>query len=496
MSVKKNFLYSIIYQILSLIIPLVTAPYISRVIGLEGVGVYAYTNSIAQYFVLFSILGLNNYGNRSISRVRNNKVLMSSVFWNIYSLQLLTSLVSLVAYIVFVFHVTPDYYKNAAIIQIILVASAMFDINWFFFGIEQFKLTVTRNSIIKIVTFFSMFVFVKSTEDLNNYILLVVTSVFISQLVLWFFIKKYIIFVKPSISQIIAHIKPNFILFIPVVAISIYRIMSKIMIGSLSSIEQTALYENADKIVTIPLAIFTALSNVMLPRMSNMVANGEKEESKRYVRDSMQFVVFLSTAMMFGLWAISSRFAPIYFGESFKESGKLIAGLAPIALFSSWASVIRTQYLIPRGKDKEYVTSVVLGAIVNIFINSLLIGRYGAAGAVIGTVLAEFTVMAYQTYIVRHDLDIKTYLKDSRFAFISGLMMFFILRLSQLIISNTVGGLIIQVILGVILYLVINCVMYKLWDKERYNYFIKIIEVNRLLSWHPCRKSNISDGLK
>lgn len=479
MSIKKNFLYSIFYQMLNFILPLITAPYISRVIGLEGVGIFSYTNSIAQYFILFSILGLNNYGNRAISRVRNNKARMSSVFWNIYALQFITALISLILYVVIVFNTIPDSYRVFAAIQILLVGSAMFDINWFFFGIEKFKLTIVRNSIIKLITFFSMFIFVKNEDDLSSYIFLVAFSTLISQCILWFFIKKEIFIIKPNLKEIISHIKPNFILFIPVISISIYRILDKIMLGFFSGIEQTALYDSADKIVTIPLGIFAALGNVMLPRMSNIIVDEQNGESNRYIRDSMQFVVFLSIAMMFGLIAISYRFAPIYFGESFVESGKLIAGLAPIVLFSSWTSVIRTQYLIPRGKDRDYILSVIIGAIINIVINLTLIPRYGALGAVVGTLVAEATVMVYQTYVVRKELDIKKFINDSWIFLIPGLMMFFLLKLSDLIISNSWSGLIIQILLGISIYSVTSYYIFRLWNEERLNYFIETIGLKK-----------------
>ena len=194
-SVKKNFTYNIVYQILILIIPLITAPYISRVIGAEGQGIYSYTYSIAQYFVLFAMLGLNNYGNRTIAKIRDDKEKLSKEFWSIYGLQIITTTIMLILYITYIIFWDSSY-KLYNTIQLVYVFSAMFDINWFFFGMEKFKLTVIRNTIIKILSACSIFMFVKSKNDLVLYMLIMVGASLISQLSLWTFLRKYIFFVK------------------------------------------------------------------------------------------------------------------------------------------------------------------------------------------------------------------------------------------------------------------------------------------------------------
>lgn len=479
MSIKKNFAYNVVYQILNMLIPLITTPYISRVIGVEGVGVYAYTHSIAAYFILFAMLGLNNYGNRAIARARNDKYKLSETFWSIYTLQIITSGLSLCVYLVFI--LTTSYqYKSVLIVQLVLVISTLLDINWFYFGLEQFKLTVSRNIIIRIVSTCLIFIFVKTEKDLIIYAFILASGTFISQLTLWVFIKRFILFLKPKLNQVICHIKPNVILFIPVISVSIYRTMDKIMIGALSDMTQIGLYENADRIVTVPLGIITALGTVMLPKMSNMIALGEIERGEKYIRDSMQFALFLSIAMMFGLMAISERFAPIYFGSNFAKSGRLIGYLSPIVVFASWANVIRTQYLIPNGKDKSYIISVIFGAVINLIINFILIEEYGAHGAVIGTLAAEFIVMTYQTFAIRHDLNIITYIKDNFIFLVSGILMFTAVRVTGILTPNSIIGLLLQIITGIIVYPMMSLLLYKFIDKERFNYFRNILDISRI----------------
>jgi O-antigen/teichoic acid export membrane protein len=174
--VKKNFIYNFIYQILILILPLITVPYVSRVLGADGVGTYSYTYSIAYYFMIIAMLGLNNYGNRRIAKVRDNKEDLSKEFWSIYKLQLITSSIMIILYFLYV-SLFATKYKLIAFIQILYVASSMLDINWFFFGIEKFKLTITRNTIIKVFSLILIFIFVKNENDLWKYTTILSSSI-------------------------------------------------------------------------------------------------------------------------------------------------------------------------------------------------------------------------------------------------------------------------------------------------------------------------------
>lgn len=275
--VKKNFFYNIFYQILAICIPLFTTPYASRVLGAEGIGLYSYTYSIAYYFMITGILGINNYGNREIAKNKDSKEQVSKKFLEIYSIQLLISTVVLVIYYVYVI-----YSRNhimISLIQSLYVISSILDINWFYSGIEEFKITVTRNSIIKIISLFMIFIFVKDSGDTWIYTLILAGSTLISNIYLFLFLKKYVSIrylktIKPV--DIIKHFKPCIIMFIPVIAMKIYKVMDKTMIGSFSSISEVGFYTNADGIINIPMGIIIALGTVMLPRFSNMIATRKK----------------------------------------------------------------------------------------------------------------------------------------------------------------------------------------------------------------------------
>lgn len=456
MNIKKNFIYNIIYQILIMILPLITTPYIARMIGANGVGVQSYTYSVVNYFILFAMLGVNNYGNRSIAAVRDDKAKLSKTFWSIYGLQAILSMIMLIMYMLYLIFITNEN-KVIAGIQSIYIFSALLDINWFFFGIENFKITVTRNAFIKIISAISIFIFVKKQDDLYMYSLILVIGTIISQVILWFFIKQYIDFVKIKTKDILEHLKPNLVLFVPVIAVSIYKVMDKIMLGSLSTMTQVGFYENSEKIINIPLGFIVALGTVMLPRMSNLLAKGLLEESKKYISISMEFVMFIAIGASLGLAAIAPIFVPIFLGKEFADCIDVVVLLVITILFIAWANVIRTQYLIPKKMDKVYIVSTALGAVVNFGINIFLIGIYGAKGASIGTIFAEFSVALYQTIKVKDDLDIKLYLKKSIVYIFPGLVMYLSIKaIGYYFNSTSIGVGIIEIFVGGFVYIVIS----------------------------------------
>lgn len=446
-SLQKNFLYNVLYQILLVILPLITAPYISRTLGATAVGVYSYTYSVAYYFLLIAMLGIGNHGNRSIAAVRDDRKKLNKTFSSIYSLQVITFSIAILAYAIYLVLFVKDN-RLIVLLQLIYVTSGLFDIGWLFFGLEQFKLTVARNTLIKISTVVLMFVFVHKPSDLWKYTLIMSAGTLFSQAYLWLYVKKYVSFEKCSVKEITSNIKPVLILFIPVLAYSIYKVMDKIMLGNMSSYDQVGFYNNAEKIINIPMGIITALGTVMLPRMSNIVANGDKKRVDDYIRISAKLVTLLSSAIAFGLMGVSSVLAPVFFGDEFIACGKIIRLLSVTVFFIAWANVIRTQYLIPNKRDSIYLTSTMVGAILNLIINWMLIPKYQANGAAFGTIVAEFSVMLVQMVAVKNELPMRKYILSYSPILIIGLIMAVLVDRVGIKLGVSVSTLAIQILAG------------------------------------------------
>ena len=459
--IVKNYIYNTSYQILAIILPIITTPYISRVLGAERIGAYSYSYSIAYYFVMFIMLGLNNYGNRTIASVREDKGKLSKTFWEIYSVQIINGIVVTIIYILF----ACLFFNNLMTwILLIYIISAIIDINWFFFGLEEFKLTVVRNSIIKVLTTISIFIFVKESKDIYLYALIMTLGMLLSQCMLWPFVKRYVYYTKVTFKDLKTHIKPNLILFIPVVAISLYKIMDKIMLGSISSIEHVGYYESTEKIVQVPISLINSLGTVMLPQISKQ----EENQVKRYFELSIIFVMCLSVSICFGIMGVSDEFVPLFYGNGYEQCKILFKILMPSCIFLAFANVIRTQFLIPNKEDKVYIKSVIYGAIVNLGINILLIPKFNSTGAAIGTFLAEFVVCVAQIIMVKNKIkNLKKYILESIPLVLGGIIMYFVL---ELIPKNSINNFVIlseKIIFGAILYIVFSIVYIRYLCKKK-----------------------------
>ena len=267
-SITKNYIYNLIYQILILILPLITTPYVSRVLGAENIGIYSYTISIATYFILFGSLGIAMYGQREIAYLQDQKEKYSKLFWEIVVLRFFTmSISSIIFYISFVKN--GEYHMYYKILLLELLANC-FDISWFFQGLEEFKKTVLRNIVVKIISIICIFVFVKSYNDLFIYFWIYVLSNLIGNISLWAYLPKYIDKIEISKIDIMKHIRPTISLFIPQIAIQIYTVLDKVMIGTIIlDKSEVGFYEQSQKIVKMLLTIVTSLGIVMIPRMAN-----------------------------------------------------------------------------------------------------------------------------------------------------------------------------------------------------------------------------------
>ena len=461
---KKNLIYNITYQILILFLPLVTTSYLSRIIGAEGIGEYSYTYSIALYFTYFTMLGLNKYGNRIIASVQKDKDKVSKNFFEIYTMQMVCFLISFAVYMVYALFFAEN--KELACLQAVFVLSAAFDINWFFFGMEFFDKTVIRNVVVKVATTLLIFIFVKDSQDVGKYTFIMAMGYLITQLAIWPYMRGTVVRTKIKLVDIKPHIVPNVMMFLPVIAVSIYKVMDKIMLGMMSGTAEVGFYENAEKIINVPIAIITALGTVMLPRVTAMIAEGDHDGAAKYRDQAMIIVTAFTVAAAFGIVSVASELSLWMFGNGFEESGEIMKYLAITIIFLGGGNVIRTQYLIPYCKDKIYIISGFLGAIVNFIVNLILIPQFGAIGAAIGTICAEASVCAYQFIKIRKYIPIKVYIKDVLAFSLMGIFMSAVLnKIPQ--ISSLLVDIVLEVIIGMAIFVVMFVLYYFVSLKNR-----------------------------
>lgn len=399
-NVRKNYIYHIIYRLSVCILPLMITPYVARVLGVENNGLYAFSSTVACYFIMLGKLGLDNYGNRSIAFVRDNMEKRSRAFWSIYVLQLFTSALALLFYL----GVVAVFFRGHLLIylmQLIHVSSMLFDVSWFFYGMGKFRIATIRSLISRALLILGVFLFVSTEKDLWIFTGLMSASFLVEQLLLFSFVFRHVNLIKVEWEDIICHLKPNLRLFIPLLALSIYNWMDKLMLGLIDSASSVAYYNYAESIINLPKGIVTALGTVMLPTLSHMVASGNTHTHRGTLERSMGLISLIACALCFGIAGVAPVFVPWFLGPDYNQTILLTIELAIVMIPMSIVDVVQTQYLIPFQHESIYIYSVVFGALVNLVLNFVLIPLWGASGAVIGTIGAEVTVCVYQLAHIR-----------------------------------------------------------------------------------------------
>ncbi|AUC72465.1 MULTISPECIES: flippase [Enterococcus] len=450
MKIIKNYLYNVGYQLFVIIIPLVTIPYVSRILGSNGIGINAYTNSIIQYFILFGSIGINLYGNRTIAYSRDNKKNMSQTFWEIIILRLICIVISYLLFLLFLFF-TKEY-KIYYFYQSFFIIAAGFDISWFFMGIEDFRKTVLRNIFVKIASLIAVFIFVKTESDVGKYILVLSISTLMGNLTLWPYLHRFVS--RPDFTKLDLwkHFFPSLTLFIPQIATQVYLVLNKTMLGAMEGVKSAGYYENSDKIVKVILAIITATGTVMLPRVANTYAKGNKEKVYQYLVLSFDFVSSICIPMALGLAAIAPKFSIWFLGSDFAITGKIISILSLVIIFIGWSNVLGTQYLLPTNQTRYYTISVISGASINLIMNIPLIQIFGIYGAVISTVLSELTVTTVQLFFIKRTIKLSKLFTGKWKYFLSAALMFIVVRYMHVMLPSGLLFFTIEAFLGILIY--------------------------------------------
>lgn len=450
-SIKKNYIYNLIYQTLTLVLPLVTTPYLSRILGSEPIGIYSYTYSIVSYFLLFGSLGVSLYGQREIAYVNEDVKKRKKIFWEIVSCRFVTMFIAILIYFIFLARMG-EYAIYYRIWLIELIAMA-FDISWFFQGMEDFKKTVIRNVIVRLASVTLIFVFVKSPEDLIKYITIYSIADLVGNLSLWRYLPRYFKGIKIGKIKPFYHLHAIILLFIPQIANQVYNLLDKTMIGKIiTDKSEVGFYEQGQKVIRVLLTVVTSLGIVMIPRMASTFASGNKKQIIEYMKKSFKFVFFLAFPIVLGLVSVSKSFVPLFFGEGYDKVVTLLIVISPTIILTGMANVIGTQYLLPIKRQKEYTITITLGLVINFFLNYILITYYDSIGASIATVVSELIVVIAQLYVIRKDIKTKEVLKLSIPYIFASLIMFAITMIEGFVLETSTKTLIIQIISGGLVY--------------------------------------------
>ena len=433
---KKNYIFLLIGRLIVLVLPLISTPYIARVLTSDGTGRFSFCISIVTYFTLFASLGFNTYGQRLIAKHQNDKILQSINFWEIVIARLIPVFLSILLYVPFVLILCEnvdgfsDKYKTLLIIMSINIFSIALSLDFFWLGNEEFKKNAIRSVMIQILVTVSFFLFVKNESDLYIYVIIKLGADLLNHLCLYPFLKKYLVKINIKDLHPTKHFKASLLLFLPTIAASVYTILDKTLIGFLCPNDiadyENGCYDKAEQIVKIGMTIITSIGTVMYPRNANLYSKGKIEEVKNNLYFSAKFVFLMGIPIMLGFILISENFIPLFLGESYDKAILLFKLLSPLVLIIGFSNIFGIQYLLAIGKDIKYTIPIIVGAVLNLLLNLIFISNYYSVGAVISTLSAEVIVTILMIFFSRKEINIWKIFSNSWKYLIAGLIMFFV----------------------------------------------------------------------
>lgn len=394
-SIKKNFAYNIVLALSQVLFPIVTFPYVTRILGPEGLGLVSFVDSYAGYFILLAALGIPLYGVREIAKATTPAEL-SQTFSEIFSIHLVLTLVCIVFYAL-----TLLLYGNISVTYplfiwgAVMIFSCIFIGEWYFQGTGKFKFIAIRTMLIRLISIIFLFCFVTEKSDELNYFLIIVVAVIINAFVNFYYIRKEIaIRFLFSREILLKHFRPMFYLFFSRAAVTVFLFMDIILLGFLSSADRVGIYSTGLKISKIPILVVSSLGVVLIPRLTASFHTGDHTYFTEMIRKSVKFVISVSIPILFFFFTTSSEIIYLFAGSQYDDAHTVVKILSPVILIIGLSSIFSMQILMPMGKDREVMIAVFAASAVCLILNFTLIPILAEVGAAITNLFVELVLGA------------------------------------------------------------------------------------------------------
>lgn len=402
-SVKFNFIMNMLLTVTNILFPLITFPYVSRILQAEGIGKVTFITSLVAYFILFAQLGIPTYGIRACAKVRNDKEKLTKVVQEIFGISLVTGIVSYIVLLILYFSI--DRINQEGMLVLILSLPIILNIiglDWLYKALEKYQYMATRSIILKVIAVVMLFVLVKKPEDYIIYGAITVFGLSAANILNFINVRKYIDLLKIRTDyNFKQHFKPIWVFFALACATTIYTNIDTVMLGFIHTVEDVGYYTTSTKIKYILISIVTSLGVVLLPRLSFYVQTGEREKFLELSNKSFQFIMIIAMALTIYFIVYAKELVYFLAGENFKESILPMQIILPTVIFIGITNLFGIQILVPLGKEKLVVYSVVVGALVSFVLNLVLIPKFSYLGTAIANLVAELAVLFVQVYFIR-----------------------------------------------------------------------------------------------
>ena len=396
-SVQFNFVMNAILTVSSIIFPMITFPYASRVLSVVGYGKVSFATSVLTYFAMFASLGIPNYGIRACARVRDDKVKLSRTAQELIIINLITSAITYAAFFASLFFV--ERFQQDKTLLIINSASIILNtlgVTWLYSALEQYSYITVRNILCKLLSIILMFIFVHNPSDYVVYGAIAMVASGGSNLLNFLNLRKLIILKPLGDYHFKQHLNPIFVFFATSVAISVYTNLDTVMLGFMTNDTQTGLYSASVKVKNLLCSVVSSLGAVLLPRLSLYVRNEESDKFYETLSKVLNFLLLISLPLTVYFLFLARTSILLFSGAEYEAATPAMQLLMPTVFFIALSGLTGTQILVPLGREKAVMVSVICGAVVDFALNWVFIPKWGATGAAAATMIAEFLVLTVQ----------------------------------------------------------------------------------------------------
>lgn len=458
---KRNYIYNLVLSIFNIIFPILSFPYASRVLGPVGIGKFQFITSFAQYFIIISNLGIPTYGIREIAKHKGDRVQQSKIFSELIIISFLMSMTLTLVYLIIIY--SSGFFKADHVLYLTAAISVFLGfttIDWLYTGLEEFRMITIRSVIVKLLSLLLLYIFVKNENDVLIYLYIAIFSAVANNAYNLYTVRRKVKLIWKKL-ELFKHIRPLLLIFSLSLAVSIYTLLDVVLLGFLSDPKSVGLYSAAVKLSKIVLPIITSVGTVTMPKMSHLFVTEKYQEIHGLLTKSLHFILFLSIPSFLGLALLAPEFIMLFSGREFLEGvlSMRILSLLPvlIGLGYFWG----VQILIPAGKDKEMVYSVLGGMAIAIISNFILVPTLKHVGASIANVLTEIAVTIFYIYFVKKHYSFSFKWRTAVNAVSASILFIPIVFFTRRLNVNASIHLCISVILCVSVYFVVQWLIFK-----------------------------------
>jgi O-antigen/teichoic acid export membrane protein len=404
---KVNYIYNLGLTVVNLVFPVLSFPYASRILGPIGIGKVQFISSFALYFCLFAYLGIPVYGIREIARAKGNRLQVSKTFVELITIFVATSLIMGFLYLILVFNIpslkTDLHFHLYASLVVFLGFSS---IDWFYAGIEEFKVIALRSTLVKVLALICLYLFVKTAEDLFFYFLITIFSILANNIVNIFAVWKKVDFVYRGLN-FKRHKRALLLIFGTTIASSMYTLFDVILLRFLSDEQSVGYYTSGVKLAKVTIPFVVSMGVVLIPKITSYLHEKNHEEFNKLILKSYSFIILIAVPIGVGFLLLAKEFILVFSGPTFSDSILSMQILSFLPLFIGMGYLLGIQILIPSGNDKGLFISVMMGMVTSLALNFLLVPTYKQEGASLANLCSEIVVSACYFFFIRKQFDIK-----------------------------------------------------------------------------------------